>query len=280
MQQQPPGEQIPTVNYLLACNMDCSHCFASKLAPKALGPEDSAGLVRMLARAGFKKINFAGGEPMLCPYLDTLIRIAGEAGMFTSMVTNGTRLSGEWLKGMSESLDMVAVSVDSASPDTHRMIGRTENGSPMSAERYVELGRLVRGCGMRLKVNTIVGLHNHTENMTGLIEEMCPERWKIMQVRTIRGQNEHSAGTFEITGEQFEAFVARNNAARNVTVVPESNRAMTGSYVMVDPRERFFDSTGGVHAYGRPILEVGVKEALEDVTVYPERFREWSGLYE
>ena len=61
---------IPSVNYHLwkPCNMKCGFCFATfqdihrRILPKGhLGREDSLIVVERLARAGFQKINFAGG---------------------------------------------------------------------------------------------------------------------------------------------------------------------------------------------------------------------------
>ena len=67
---------IPTVNYHLwkPCNMRCKFCFAAfkdigqHILPKGhLGRENCMLVVESLAQAGFRKINFAGGEPTLCP---------------------------------------------------------------------------------------------------------------------------------------------------------------------------------------------------------------------
>ena len=70
--------QIPSVNFHLwkPCNMKCRFCFATfqdigqEALPKGHLPrEDSLAVVEALATAGFNKINFAGGEPTLCPWL-------------------------------------------------------------------------------------------------------------------------------------------------------------------------------------------------------------------
>ena len=45
-----------------------------------------------LATAGFDKMNFVGGEPILCPWLPDLIRRAKELELTTSIVTNGRPL--------------------------------------------------------------------------------------------------------------------------------------------------------------------------------------------
>ncbi|WP_282071372.1 hypothetical protein [Polaribacter atrinae] len=47
--------------------------------------------MRKIAAAGFEKITFAGGEPMLCPWLPKLIKTAKELGLTTMIVTNGSQ---------------------------------------------------------------------------------------------------------------------------------------------------------------------------------------------
>ena len=114
--------EIPSVNYHLwkPCNMRCGFCFATFQEIKAdilpeghLGREDCLLIVESLARAGFRKINFAGGEPTLCRWLPELINRAKELGLTTSVVTNGSRLTREWLGSINGSLDWVTLSIHS-----------------------------------------------------------------------------------------------------------------------------------------------------------------------
>ena len=64
-----------------------------------------------------------------------------------------------------------------------------------------------------------------------------------------------------VSAEEFWGYVENNRRVEEhgITVVPEDNDLMTGSYVMVDPAGRFFDNAAGAHTYSRPILEVGVE---------------------
>ena len=273
---------VPAVNYhlLLACNMACSHCFAANLSGDRLPNDGAAEVVRMIAEAGFEKINFAGGEPMLHPGLGSLIRTAKEYGMTTSVVTNGTRLTARWLDEVSEHLDWVALSIDSPRPETHIVSGRVDRNGPISPERYLGMCDAIRRRGIRLKINTVVTIHNHSEVMAGFVSDARPERWKIMRALPVGGQNDHNLGLFEVTGAQFGAYVERNTPVEGVTVVPEDNDLMTGSYIMVDPMGRFYDNVDGRHRYGRPILQAGVEGALRDVRVDREAFERRGGRYE
>lgn len=273
---------VPAVNYhlLLACNMACGHCFAANLSGNRLPDDEAINVVRMIAEAGFEKINFAGGEPMLHTGLDSLIRTAKKCGMTTSVVTNGSLMTTSWLDEIAGCLDWVALSIDSPRSVTHMKSGRVNRNGPLSPERYLDMCGDIRRRGIRLKINTVVTIHNHGEIMAGFIAVARPDRWKIMRALPISGQNDHSPGPFEVTGAQFDAYVKRNTPVNGVTIVPEDNNLMTGSYIMIDPMGRFYDNVDGRYRYGRPILQAGVDEALRDVRIDTGTFERRGGRYE
>ena len=273
---------VPSANYhlLLACNMACSHCFANRLSAKRLPVEGAAGVVRLIADAGCEKINFAGGEPMLHPGLDLLIRTAKECGMTTSIVTNGAKITDPWLDEISGYLDWVALSIDSPCQETHTISGRVDRNDPISPERYLEMCRSIRERGIRLKINTVVTIHNHMETMANFVSDAWPERWKIMRALLVSGQNDRKPGPFEVTSAQFDAYVKRNIPAGGIAVVSEDNDMMTGSYLMIDPMGRFYDNVDGHYRYGRPIPQVGVEMALQDIRVDRKTFERRGGLYD
>lgn len=281
----------PSVNFHLwePCNMACGFCFAgfkdvkSAVLPKGhLIRDDALRVVDGLCGYGFEKINFAGGEPTLCPWLPDLIGLAKKRGLTTSIVTNGSRITEEWLDGVEGSLDWVALSIDSIAPDTLIGIGRAQRGKPMSADDYSRVAESLRRRGVRLKVNTVVNRCNHAEDMTAFIRSVMPQRWKLLQALRVEGQNDGEFESFAVSGREFDAYTERNRGVESsgIVVTPESNALMRGSYVMVDPAGRFFDNENGGHRYSRPILEVGVKEALREVFVDAARFRERGGLYD
>ena len=283
--------RIPSVNFHLwkPCNMKCGFCFATfqdigqDILPKGhMSREDCLAVVEALAAAGFDKINFAGGEPTLCPWLPDLMRRAKEFSLTTSMVTNGSRVTWEWLNRVDGHLDWVAMSIDTVDPEKMIRMGRTTRSGPLSEPGYLRIIDMLRQRGIRIKVNTVVTRINHEENLAGFIVNARPERWKLFQVLPVGGQNDGLVDHFVITDEEFARYVSRNRYVESmgITVVPESNDLMTGSYVMVDPAGRLFDNAAGTHVYSRPINEIGVDAALREVSVDPYRFRLREGLYD
>lgn len=290
----PNTNRISTVNFHLwqPCNMGCNHCFTPfhdvnkdmKLPKGHLPEKDVIEIVNQLAEAGFfRKINFAGGEPTLCRWLPNLIKRAKELGMQTSIVTNGSKITDVWLGALNGNLDIIALSIDSVNPTTLVQLGRAIGGNrPISQDRYLRIIRTIKQHGIRLKINTVVTSENWQEDFTGVITSASPERWKIFQVLSINGQNDDHIDKMWISNDQFEAYVQRNRAVEEygITILPESNELMTGSYVMVDPAGRFYDNTKGEYSYSDPILKVGVEKALRQVSTDFQRFKERGGLYE
>lgn len=281
---------METVNFHLwqPCNMRCGFCFATfrdvrrTLLPDGHLPrQDARRVVRMLAEAGFTKITFAGGEPLLCPWITDLIADAHALGARTSLVTNGSLLDAAMLQRLHPVLDWVTISIDSARPATLRAVGRVTAANPMSDDHYLRLCRRVRAAGLHLKINTVVTAANHREDLRGLILTARPERWKIFQVLPVSGQNSGKVEPLLVTAEQFARFVEWNSTVRDqgITVVIEDNEAMTGSYAMVDPAGRFFDATGHGYTYSDPILDVGVARAISQVSISRRKFLERGGSY-
>ena len=285
--------KIPSVNFHLwePCNMRCGFCFATfqdvkremDLPKGHLPKEECISVVDRIAEFGFKKINFAGGEPTLCPWLPDLIARAKEHGMVTSIVTNGSRITNQWLNDLNGNLDWIGLSIDTVDPEKLIRLGRAIGGKvPITEKEYLNIIGEVKRHKIRLKINTVVTSVTWEEDFTPFIRVAKPERWKLLQALPVKGQNDAQIDDFIITTEQFEAYVQRNRIIEKdrVSVIPESNEAMTESYVMIDPAGRFFDNVQGSYRYSEPILKVGVTEALKQVSIDPERFRQRGGEYD
>ena len=272
---------IPTVNYHLTkkCNFHCKYCFAhfNDISGHQLDESESVKLVRMIAECGhFKKINFAGGEPMLVPYLPELIKTAKEFKLETSIVTNGSKLTPEWIQQNSKYLDIIAISIDSLNKDTNNIIG-----NKTLLDTLPKLIRIIHDEHKKLKINTVVSSYNMKETLTSFINEAMPYKWKILQATKIVGQNDKFFHKVAVKEEDFESFCNRNRQeiSPNIEIVCEPTNNIIGSYCMVDHRGCFFDDTSGQHRYSDPILKIGVEKALQQTVYSFEKFIERKGNY-
>lgn len=281
---------IPAVNFHLwePCNMRCKFCFATfqdvkqSILPKGhLPKEEAIEVVLHLAEIGFEKITFAGGEPTLCPWLPDLITTAKEHGLTTMIVTNGSRLTDDFLHTNREHLDWIAVSIDSLIASTNIATGRAIVGkTPLQLEYYTSLVDRIKQHGYGLKLNTVVSSKNYLEDMSDFIRYAKPKRWKLLQALQIKGQNDLKIEDFKITTEQFQHFIDTHKELSNVTsIIPESNSQMSGSYVMVDPAGRFYNNITGEHTYSKPILEIGARLAIQQMKYDFGKYISRGGIY-
>jgi radical S-adenosyl methionine domain-containing protein 2 len=230
-----------------------------------------------------RKLTFAGGEPTLCPWLPDLIAHAKACGLVTMVVTNGSRCTPDYLRRVAPVLDWLTVSIDSLEAETNRAIGRNDSkGQPQSAEAYAQILAEAAMLRLRTKINTVVNRINCHENMSGFIADSGIARWKVLQVMAVEGQNDAHMDLLSITRAEFDAYVARHQrvAEAGIRVVPEPVTSIRGSYAMIDPQGRFFDSSAGHHTYSAPILTEGIEEAFVQVSFDRATFEARGGSYE
>ncbi len=281
---------IPSINYHLwePCNFSCKFCFATfqdvkkSILPKGHLPKDDAlRIVDAIAAAGFSKITFVGGEPTLCPWIGDLIVRAKNKGLTTMIVTNGSGLSDGFLKEISGFLDWVVISIDSKVPELNILSGRHQGNNLVPDENYYrEKVVLVRKWNVKLKINSVINSSNCNDfTLTPFIVSLMPQRWKLFQTLRVKGQNDEQVDQIAISEEKFYEFIHSNNIDKIPFAVIEDNNAMTGTYLMIDPAGRFFDNTKGHHTYSQPILKVGTKNALKDISYSYSGFIKREGVY-
>ena len=281
--------KIETVNFHLEnnCNYKCKYCYAtfSKISKsEKLTLDDSFMLIQKLKDAGVTKINFAGGEPFLNKNLGDLVRASSEIGMITSIISNGSLIKYDWLEKYGKYLDVIGISLDSHNPNTLMKLGRG-NGKQiptiLNLFKWLENFNNCKNKKILKKINTVVTSLNYQEDMSSFIINAGVKRWKIMQVLKIEGENDNEFDSLKIDKEKFFDFIQRHMHLKNfnIDIVPEDNASMIESYVMIDPKGRFYQNTKGIYKFSRPILSVGVFEALNEVGYSEDNFIKRGGLY-
>ena len=263
------------------CNYRCRFCFAkfSDVPELCNDLEKSKVLLKKLRDLGVEKINFTGGEPLLCRTLGELIKYAKELGIATSIVTNGYYLPEdprrEFLRDYGRYLDWIGISLDSGREDVEVALGR---GYGDHVERVRKAVKLIRELHPHIgvKINTVVTKLNWNEDMHGIIRELSPDRWKVFQLKVIAGINDESKN-LGITEEQFRAFVERH---RDLNPVAEDNDLMTASYLMIDPYGRFYDEETQANNPRPSLVDAGLEDAMRGLKFDPTKFLLRGALYD
>lgn len=302
---QPPTEPVrqtavgrtavvPTsVNYHFTreCNFACGFCFHTAKNSFVAKIEHAKQALTRLKEAGMRKINFAGGEPLLRKYrefLGELIRFAKEDLELesVSIVSNGSQLDKKidepWFAKYGPFIDVLAISCDSTDEKVNQTIGRAVG----RAKQLDNLSRAKELCdehGIKFKINSVCNKLTWFEDMNSLIDKLKPTRWKVFQVLVLQGENagedaKRNAETFAISDEQFDAFQQRHK--HQACAVFESNDKMRNSYLILDEHLRFLDCSGGGKEPSGSILDVGVQAALSQAGFDQTMFVARGGVYD
>lgn len=277
-----------------ACNYRCQYCYATWndfAAPRELihDPGRTAALLSELYRFfqpgncanplsermswSVVRLNLAGGEPLLyAGKLPAIVNQARALGFEVSLISNGSRLNHQLLGQMAPQLTWLGISLDSASPATSSAIGRIDRrGELLELDELATNLRHARQSNpqLRLKLNTVVNLLNHDEDLSPLIQRFAPDKWKVLRMLPVVSKD------LAVSDQQFAAFVARHSQFNRI-LCAEDNQDMHESYLMIDPHGRFFQNSpliaGKGYDYSKPILEAGVGAAFAEMAFNSVRF--------
>ena len=100
------------------CNIDCGYCNEYDDFSKPVALDLMLERVRHLGRLGTTLITISGGEPLLHPDLDEIIREIKKTGAIAGMITNGYLINEARIHQLNAAgLDHLQISIDNINPD-------------------------------------------------------------------------------------------------------------------------------------------------------------------
>lgn len=100
------------------CNLSCTYCNEYDDFSKPVSTEEMLRRIDRLASLGTTIITISGGEPLLHPELEEIVRRARQRGMIAGLITNGYLLTAKRIQQLNDAgLDHLQISVDNVVPD-------------------------------------------------------------------------------------------------------------------------------------------------------------------
>ena len=228
-----------------------------------------------------QKLNIAGGEPFLNPkFLASIIRYCKQQLRLESIsvVTNGSKVTRGFLRRNWDYIDVLAVFCDSMDEQTNIKIGR---GDGNNVEKLFQIRGWCKEFNIKFKLNTVVCSLNYNEDIVEIVERLQPFRWKVFQVLIVQGENDsektkRDVRDWEISDEQFNIFCDKHKGIP--AFIPENNKVMASSYLLLDEYLRFMDKGSGEMKLSESILDVGVDKAMAQVRWDQAAFNERGGV--
>jgi MoaA/NifB/PqqE/SkfB family radical SAM enzyme len=133
------------------CNLACSYCNEFDHSSQPVPLAEMLVRVDKLAELGVSVITISGGEPLLHPGLDDIIRRIRGHGAIATLISNGYLLSPERIRALNDAgLDYLQISIDNVEPDD------TSKKSLRVLERKLEW--LARDAEFSVTINSVLGV--------------------------------------------------------------------------------------------------------------------------
>lgn len=182
------------------CNSHCRFCYRF-VDNIDIGPKEHNIILNKLILLGVKKISFSGGEPLLAPDLPDLLRKTKEAGVITSLISNGILLPKLWDE-IKDYIDWLTLPMDGS--DESQYFNLTRGGAN---EYNILTANIIRAMNhnINLKFNTVLCKKNvgDLENIALLVKKLGIKRWKIFHFIPIRGESLVNKDLFYISEDLF-----------------------------------------------------------------------------
>jgi MoaA/NifB/PqqE/SkfB family radical SAM enzyme len=100
------------------CNLSCAYCNEYDKVSDPVPTAEMLRRIEMLAKLGTGIITISGGEPLLHPELDEIIRAIRSHGAIATIITNGYLLTPERIERLNRAgLEHLQISIDNVNPD-------------------------------------------------------------------------------------------------------------------------------------------------------------------
>ena len=151
------GMRIVRIEPYYTCNMHCLHCcireFQVPQERRAMTIEDIRNIAEQAHELGFSQFVISGGEPLMYPDFDDIVKAIDPAKFWITTDTNGWFMDAERAKHLkSIGVDKVQLSIDSTEYGKHDQFRQ----KPGAYKRAMEAIGHIRNAGLKLIIQTVV----------------------------------------------------------------------------------------------------------------------------
>jgi MoaA/NifB/PqqE/SkfB family radical SAM enzyme len=184
------------------CNFRCTTCFRGDVPVEDLSCTDVSRIIPVLARMGVKTIALTGGEPILSPCFEDVLKLIVKHGFGAGVVTNGWlyRDYASILDRYRQSIRYIALSLDGHTAALHDAVRKAG-----SFDRVMAAMRVFGDKGYKIHVGHILNRHNYS-HMMDLCELLKPFHSVVCMGRVIKTKTNTSV---QLTPEQESTLRAR-----------------------------------------------------------------------